>query len=68
VKGKPAIDFPAGGDFVGHIFFGRYINIHELINIIIDRWLALKGGPCKGELYMTSFSELQAIYAMMYSM
>jgi len=25
VKGQPAIDFPAGGgDFVGHIFFGRF--------------------------------------------
>jgi len=55
VKDQPAIDFPAGGDFVGHILFGRYNNIHELININIDRWLALKGGPSMGELYMTLF-------------
>jgi len=45
VKGQPAIDFSAGGDFVGHNFFGRYINIHGPININKDHGLAIKGVP-----------------------
>jgi len=78
VKSQPAIDFAAGGDFIGHIFLedifilagmfqppcfklyvlnGKFINnfINELINIIIDRRLAIKGGPSMGKLYMTLF-------------
>jgi len=36
-------------------FLGKYINIHELINITIDCGLAIKDGSSLGELYMTPF-------------